>query len=75
MRKNPAHPFEVFKLQSSFELCDIIKALCEEPLNRGEQGRGGLGVSYADMVALLKQMCEKDAVRVGLRVGPLPKFD
>jgi len=62
-------------LKSSLELGDIIETLCEEPLKRTEQGRLGLGVSYADMIALLKQMCEKDAIEAEFRAGPLPRIE
>jgi hypothetical protein len=74
IRKHPTRPSVIAKLKSSFEIGDIIKTLCEEPLKEGEQGRGGLGVSYADAIVLLKQMCDKGAVRAEFRAGPLPKI-
>lgn len=75
MRKHPTRPIMIGPLRSSFSVGDIIQVLCEEPPKRGEQGFGGLGVSYADMIALLKQMCDKGAVRAEFRAGPPPKFD
>ncbi len=75
MRKHPKHPTVVGPLRSSLELGEIIQTLCEEPVKRSEQGRIGLGVSYADMIALLKQMCDKGAVNAEFRAGPLPKID
>ena len=74
VRKHPKRPSVIAQLRSSFEVGDIIQALCEEPPKEGEPGRGGLGVSYADMIALLKQMCDKGAVRAEFRAGPLPKI-
>jgi len=71
IRKHPRRPSVVVQLKSSFELGDIIRTLCEEPLS--EEHRG-LNVSYADMIALLKQMSEKGAVDAQFRSGPLPKI-
>jgi hypothetical protein len=62
-------------LRCSLELGDIIETVCEEPVRRSEKGRIGLGVSYADMIALLKQMCEKGAVEAKFEAGPLPRIE
>ncbi len=63
------------RLESSFELDDIIRTLCEEPVGKKHPG---LSVSYADMIALLKQMCEKGAIKgikaEDFRAGPPPKI-
>ncbi len=75
MRKHPKRPSVIVPLKSTFELGDIIQTLCEEPLKKAEEGRPGLGVSYADVIALLKQMCDKGAVKAEFRAGPLPKID
>jgi flagellar basal body P-ring protein FlgI len=72
MRKHPTRPAMIGPLRSTLELGEIIQTLCEEPLRRGEEGRGGLGVTYADMIAVLKQMCEKGAIEAEFRAGPLP---
>jgi flagellar basal body P-ring protein FlgI len=69
---NPEKPNVVVQLKSFFELGDIIRTLCEEPAGIGEEGKSGLGVSYADMIMLLKQMCEKGAVKAEFRMGPGP---
>ena len=74
IRKHPQRPGVIAQLKSSFELGDIIRTLCEEPLKKGEQGRGGLGVTYADVIALLKRMCDKGAVKAEFWAGPLPKI-
>jgi hypothetical protein len=75
IRKHPKRPNVIVQLKSSFELGDIIRTLCEEPLEKTDQGRRGLSVSYAEGIALLKQMCEKGAVQAEFRAGPLPKID
>ncbi len=75
MRKHPKRPSVIVQLKSTFELGDIIRTLCEEPIKKAAEGHLGLGVSYADMIALLKQMCDKGAVRAEFRAGPLPKID
>jgi hypothetical protein len=74
IRKHPRRPSVIAQLKCSFEVSDIIRTLCEEPPKEGKKGRGGLGVSYADMIVLLKQMCDKGAVRAVFRAGPLPKI-
>jgi len=74
IRKHPKRPNVVAQLKSSFEIGDIIRTLCDEPAKENEKGRGGLGVSYADAAALLKQMCDKGAVRAEFRAGPMPKI-
>jgi len=74
IRKHPRRPSVVLQLKSSLALVDIILTLCEEPAKTDKQARGGLGVSYTDMIALLKQMCDKGAVRAEFRAGPIPKI-
>jgi len=74
MRKHPKRPRVVAQLKSSFEIGDIIRALCDEPAKEDGKGRGGLGISYADAAVLLKQMCDKGAVRAEFRAGPMPKI-
>jgi len=74
IRKHPRRPDVILQAKSSFELVDIILTLCEEPLKEDKQARQGLGVSYADVIALLKQMCDKGAAAAEFRAGPLPKI-
>jgi len=74
IRKHPKRPGVVAQAQSSFKLDDIIKALCEEPPKEGDSATGGLGVPYADAIALLKLMCDKGAVDAEFRAGPPPKI-
>ncbi|MFQ6036277.1 MAG: flagellar basal body P-ring protein FlgI [Sedimentisphaerales bacterium] len=75
IRRHPRRSDVILQVKSSFELADIILTLCEEPLKKDKQARHGLGISYADMIALLKQVCDKGAVAAEFRAGPLPKID
>lgn len=76
IRKHPTRPYvPPIQLKSSFELGDIIRTLCEEPLKKRDGGQIGLGVSYAEVIALLKQMSDKGALRAEFRAGPLPEID
>jgi len=73
LRKHPKRPNVLVQLKSSFELGDIIRTLCEEPVKKTQQEQVGLNVSYAEAIALLKQMCEKGAVDAEFHAGDLPK--
>lgn len=74
IRAHPKREGVVAQMKSSFDLVDIIRTLCTEPLTEGKEGRGGLGVTYAETIAFLKQMCDKGAVNAEFRAGPLPKI-
>jgi flagellar basal body P-ring protein FlgI len=74
IRKHPSRPTVIGPLRSTLELGDIIQTLCAEPVRRSEQGRAGLGVSYADMIAFLKLMSDKKAIDVPFIAGPLPEI-
>ena len=73
MRKHPKRSNVIIQLKSSYELSDIIRKLCEEPVKEKGEGAAGLNVSYGEMIALLKQMCDKGAVDAKFYAGPLPK--
>ena len=74
IRKHPKRPGVIAQLRSSFEIDDIIRTLCNEPPDEEEKRRGGLGVSYADAAALLKQMCDMGVVDAEFHAGPMPKI-
>jgi hypothetical protein len=75
VRKLPNRP-KVAELRSSFELADIIRTLCEEPVvEEGYTVRSGLNVSYATAIGLLGQLCDSGAVSAGFRAGALPEID
>ncbi|HUT29733.1 MAG TPA: flagellar basal body P-ring protein FlgI [Sedimentisphaerales bacterium] len=75
VRKLPNRP-KVVELRSSFELADIIRTLCEEPVvEEGYTVRSGLNVSYDTAIGLLRQLCDSGAVAAGFRAGALPEID
>jgi len=74
IRAHPKREGVVAQMKSSFDLGDVIRTLCSEPLTEGQEGRGGLGVTYAEAIAFLKQMCDKGAINAEFRAGPLPKI-
>ncbi|MHC4866366.1 MAG: flagellar basal body P-ring protein FlgI [Planctomycetota bacterium] len=74
IRKVPGKP-NVVKVKSSFKLDDLIRVLCQEPEENKAGFRPGLNVSYAEAIALLKQLCEKGAVPAKFRPGPLPQIE
>ena len=71
MRKHPVTGELVGPLKTSFRLADVIKTLGDEPKPENEKQRPGLGVSYSEIVGLLKKMCEKGAVKAQFIPGPL----
>lgn len=73
IRKHPTRPNVTIKLKSSFKLSDIIQALGGEPIKKSGQDRSGLGIPYAELIAILKQMCDKNAIDAEFRVGNLSK--
>ncbi|MCK5225509.1 MAG: flagellar basal body P-ring protein FlgI [Planctomycetes bacterium] len=75
IRKHPTKQNVVAQAKSSFEISDLIRKLCQEPLEAKQIGNGGLGVTYDDVIAILKQMCEKGAVQAEFKLGPLSEID
>lgn len=74
IRKHPKRPSIITHLESSFDLADVVRGLCEEPVRTAEGAQRGLGVSYADVIVLLKLMCDKGAVLAEFHAGPPPKI-
>jgi hypothetical protein len=75
IRKYPNRPDLIGQIKCTYELGNIIQALCEKPPERNQEYTGGLGVTYSDLAALLKQMCDKGAVNAEFHSGLLPKID
>jgi hypothetical protein len=75
MRKNPARPGVVGPVKTGFVLTEVIRALGSEFAQTAEGQVTALGVPYADVIALLEQMCAKGAVAAEFWPGSLPKFD
>lgn len=74
IRKTPGRDSVPGQLRSSYDLADIIRVLCEEPRTNSDQGAGGLGVSYSEMIAIVKQLSDKGAISAEFRAGPAPKI-
>jgi hypothetical protein len=62
MRKHPVTGELMGPLKTSFRLADVIRTLGDEPAPEDDKKRVGLGVSYTEIVELLKKMCENGAV-------------
>lgn len=73
-RKFPNRPDLTGQIKCNYEIGDIIQALCDALPERGQKNRGGLGVSYSDIITLLKQMCDKGAVNAQFHAGPMPNI-
>ncbi|MDD5134551.1 MAG: flagellar basal body P-ring protein FlgI [Phycisphaerae bacterium] len=63
MRKHPITGELMGPLKTSFRLADVIRILGDEPDPQDKKRRTGLGVSYSEIVELLKKMCDKGAVK------------
>jgi len=64
------------QIDSSHNLADIIRSLCEEPtLNKPDQTKVGLNVSYADVVVIIKQLVEKNAVVAEFKASDMPAMN
>jgi hypothetical protein len=50
-------------MKASFRLADVIRILGDELAPEDNKKRAGLGVSYSEIVELLKKMCDKGAVK------------
>jgi len=78
IREHPKRPGVLVKLKSSFNLGDIITTLCEESVKRAPKDHPGLNVSYGELISLLKQMVDKNAItdeNVQFKAGPMPKIE
>ena len=72
MCKHPLTGGLMGPLKTSFRLADVIRILGDEPAPEDEKQRAGLGISYSEIVELLKKMCEKGAVKAVFVPGPPP---
>ena len=74
-RKFPNKPDLTGQIKCTYELGNIIQALCDALPEREQETRGGLGVSYSDLLALLKQMSDKGVINAEFHAGPMPNID
>ncbi|MFA5292258.1 MAG: flagellar basal body P-ring protein FlgI [Phycisphaerae bacterium] len=71
MRKHPLTGELMGPLKCSLRVADIIKLLGDEPAPEDKKKRPGLGVPYSDIIALLKKMVDKGAVKADFIAGKL----
>ena len=50
----------------------LIQVLCADRVGDGQR-QGGLGLSYSELLSLLKQTCDSRLVDAEFRVGPLAR--
>ncbi|MHC4212529.1 MAG: flagellar basal body P-ring protein FlgI [Planctomycetota bacterium] len=72
LRKVPKRS-DVVEVKSSYEISEIIRLLCREPAvdKATKKMHAGLNVSYADTIAILKQMCDRGALPARFFAGPM----
>ena len=72
IRKHANHPRPIGPVRSSYQLSDIIRTLGQAANpERNPNTRSGLNVSYANVIALIEQMCINDAVKAEFRAGQM----
>ncbi len=76
LRKVPKRT-DVVEIKSSYEISEIIRLLCREPAVNEvtKKMQAGLNVSYADTIAILKQMCDRGALPAHFFAGPMAVFE
>jgi hypothetical protein len=75
VRRYPQRNITLGPIKSSFAVHDIIRTLSDPPTNENKKrAHLGLGLPYADTIAILNTMCIKGAVDAEFVAGPLPKF-
>jgi len=75
IRKHPTRRGVIGPVKSGRDLTDLIRILGTEPATTAEGQLRGLGVSYAETIALLEQLSAKGAVDAEFWAGPLAKID
>ena len=75
VRKHPTRGSVLGPIKASFDVLDIIGTLSSPPTgDPAKTVRLGLGLPYADTIAILKNMCQKGAINAEFVAGPLPEF-
>ncbi len=76
IQRHPTRKEVLVNLKCSYEVGDIIERLCNLPVkNSGTKVKIGLGLSYCQVVDILRQMCEKGIVDAQFKAGPLPTIN
>jgi hypothetical protein len=74
IRKHPTRPGVIGPIRSRPDVGEIVRTLGAEPATGSSGPLQSLGIPYSQVVALLEQMCAKDAVAAQFWAGPLPKI-
>jgi hypothetical protein len=75
VRKSPLPRTRLPSARSGLAVSDIIRTLGGDPTSTPVRRPAGLGVSYAEIVVLLEQMCQSKAVDAQFWPSPLTKFE
>ncbi len=73
-RKHPTRPGILGPIRTGFDVGSIVRALGAEAAADSTGQLQGLGVSYAEIIAVLEQLSAKGAVNAEFWPGPLPKI-
>jgi hypothetical protein len=74
IRKHPTRPGVVGPIRSKPDVGEVVRTLGDEPAVGASGPLQSLGIPYSQVIALLEQMCAKDAVAAQFWAGPLPKI-
>jgi hypothetical protein len=75
MRKHPTRPGIIGPVRCRSNVADLVRTLGGEAVNAPSGQAQNLGVPYSQVIALLEQLCAKDAVAAQFWPGPLPKIE
>ena len=74
LRKVPNRPtVPPISLKCGNDLASVIQVLGNSPVRKGT-GRLGLGISYADIIALVKKMVDNGGVEGQFYAGDMPQI-
>ena len=75
IRQRATRPGVIGPIRSSPDVGDLVRTLGGEAIAGPSGQLSAAGVPYTQVIALLEQLCAKDAVAATFWVGPLPKID
>jgi hypothetical protein len=75
IRQRPTRPGVIGPIRSSPDVGDLVRTLGGEAVAGPSGALLGAGVPYSQVIALLEQLCVKDAVAAAFWAGPVPKID
>jgi hypothetical protein len=75
IRQHPKRPGVIGPIRSSPDVGDLVRTLGGDAVAGPSGQLLGAGVPYTQVIALLEQLCAKDAVAAAFWTGPLPTID